>query len=362
MTILAGSSQPSKRASSVTTALPDFGEIPRSRCSLGMTILAGSSLPSRIDGLADEEFRVGAGTRGELLRAAVIDFRDVEIALLIHAEPVHSPEAAREITPGAPGVEQVSLQVVVQHLGGAAIEGPQRAVGADVDQVDVGRLVADMPLVEIFAVFVEDLNAVVAAVVDENVPRLRIDGDAVHVVEVAGTLVVWRRALHAPVQEEFAVLIELGHARAVVSVGNEECAVGQPDNVSWTVEVRAVGALYRGRADGLQELLAIMAELVNSVHVIVYDPDVLVGIVGVDVNGVGPLEFRIPLTPGLNDVAVFIDNVEAIGPFGVYADLTIRRIGAAPKPWAIVGILSGAAGPGHSCDRGVPPGQTADGE
>src|SRR4029077_18577380 len=112
----------------------------------------------------------------------------------------------------------------------------------DVDQVYVGRLVADMPFIEIFAVFVEDLNAMVAAIVDEDVARLRVDSDAVHVIEVAGALVVGRRALLSPIEEELAVLIELGHARSVIAIGDKKAAVRQPDDVGGPVEVRAVGA------------------------------------------------------------------------------------------------------------------------
>ena len=108
--------------------------------------------------------------------------------MLIDAEAVYAPEAAGEVAPGAPGIEQVALQVVLEHLGSAAVEGPESAVRADVDQVDVGGVIADLPFIKIFAVFVEDLNAVVAAVVDEDVFRLRVDGDAVDVIEIARTV------------------------------------------------------------------------------------------------------------------------------------------------------------------------------
>ena len=90
--------------------------------------------------LADQELGVRAGARGELLGAAVIDFGHVEVAFLIDAEAVHAPEAAGEIAPGAPGIQEVPLQVVLQHLGGAAVEGPERAIRADVDQVNIGRI------------------------------------------------------------------------------------------------------------------------------------------------------------------------------------------------------------------------------
>ena len=47
------------------------------------------------------------------------------------------------------------------------------------------RTRTEAPLVEILAVLVEHLHAAVAAIVDEHATRLRIDRDAVHVVEVA---------------------------------------------------------------------------------------------------------------------------------------------------------------------------------
>ena len=250
----------------------------------------------------------------------------------------------------------------MQHLGTAAVEGPQSAIGADVDQVHVGRLVADVPFVEVFAIFVEDLNAVVAAVVDEAVLGLRVDGDAVDVIEVTGALVVRRRAFHSPIEQELAVLIELGHARSVIAIGDEEGAVGQPDDIGGAIEVRAVGAFNGGRADGLNELLAIVAELVNGVHVVVHDPNILIGVVGIHVNRVGPLELAIPLAPGLDDVAVGVDHVEAIGPFGIHIDFAVRRLGASPKLGAIFGILSGATGSGHGCDSGITPRQSPDRE
>ena len=59
--------------------------------------------------LADQERRVRAGARPVLLRAAVVDFGDVEVAVLVDAHAVHAPHAAGEITPRAPGILEVAV-------------------------------------------------------------------------------------------------------------------------------------------------------------------------------------------------------------------------------------------------------------
>src|SRR5262249_39940542 len=114
-------------------------------------------------------------TWAELLHAAAVDFGDVKIALLVNAEAMHAPEAACEVAPYAPGIEEVAFEVVLKHLGRAAIECPQRAIGADVDQVNIGRLFAWAPLVEILSVFVEHLNTMIGAIIHEYTPSLGID-------------------------------------------------------------------------------------------------------------------------------------------------------------------------------------------
>src|SRR5207247_10763846 len=120
-----------------------------------------------------------------------------------------------------PGVEEVSIEVVLEHLGAAAVGGPQRAGRADVDEVNVDRLPAGTPFVKIFAVFVEDLNAMIGAIVHENAPGLRINGDAVNVVHVSRPRLVRRVAFLSPVEKELAVLVELRYARSVVAVGDK---------------------------------------------------------------------------------------------------------------------------------------------
>ena len=66
--------------------------------------------------------------------------------------------------------------------------------------MDVRRLLAHAEVVEELSVLVEDLNAMIGAVIHEDVPRLRVQRHAVDVVHVVGPLFIRRRALHAPIE------------------------------------------------------------------------------------------------------------------------------------------------------------------
>src|SRR5579872_758585 len=94
--------------------------------------VGNSLLPGGINRLADHIRRIRAGTRNKLLRAAIVDFRRIEIPVLIDAETVHSPEAAGEISPSSPRIEEVPFEVILQHLGSAAVIGPKSPVGSDI--------------------------------------------------------------------------------------------------------------------------------------------------------------------------------------------------------------------------------------
>src|SRR5437762_2778039 len=138
-----------------------------------------SLFPRRSDRLSDQECGIRSGTRPVFLGAAVVDLCDIEVALLIGAHAVHAPHTAGEITPRAPGILEVAVEVVLQDPVRAAIGGPEKTIARDVEHMHVRRWIAKAPRVEELAVFVEDLGAVVAAIVDEDPARLRIDGDAV---------------------------------------------------------------------------------------------------------------------------------------------------------------------------------------
>ena len=81
--------------------------------------------------------------------------------------------------------------------------------------------------------------------------------------------------------QELAVLVELGHARAGVAVGDEERPVGQPGDVGGPIEVVRTASRHAALAHRLHQL-AVVGEDVDLVHVVVDDPDVLFRIVRVD--------------------------------------------------------------------------------
>ncbi len=185
--------------------------------------------------------------------------------------------------------------------------------------MNIGRVFAHAPFIEIFSVFIEDLDSFVAAVVDEDSPRLRIDSDAVHIAHITGPL-IRGRSFPAPIEEKFAVLVEFRDARSVVAVGDKESAVRKPGQKGRTVEMRAVRAGHSGRADRLNQLLAIVRELVNGLHMIVYDPDMFLRVIRIDGDEVRALQNLVPLGPAFDDVAVGVGDGDAVFPFGVDAE------------------------------------------
>src|SRR5438105_6017961 len=112
-------------------------------------------LPGASDRLPEQERGIRARARLVLLCAAVVHFGHVEVAVLIDAHAVHAPHAAGEIAPRAPRILEVSVEVVFQDPVGAAIGGPEEAVGGDDEHVDVGRVGPKAPLAQEFAVLVE---------------------------------------------------------------------------------------------------------------------------------------------------------------------------------------------------------------
>jgi hypothetical protein len=72
--------------------------------------------PGGANRLADQQRRVGAFSRDELLRAAAPHFRGIQVAVLVHAELVRAPESAGLGCHRAPGVQQLSVQVVFVEL------------------------------------------------------------------------------------------------------------------------------------------------------------------------------------------------------------------------------------------------------
>ena len=76
---------------------------------------------------------------------------------------MHRPKEAWGRTVRSPGIEQLSVQVVLEQLVERPGERPQKVVGAHADRV---RLPDVWPHVEKLSVLVEDLNAVVRSIGD----------------------------------------------------------------------------------------------------------------------------------------------------------------------------------------------------
>src|SRR5882672_10127671 len=298
-------------------------------------------LPGRIDRLGKQKCGIGSRSRRELLYASCVHFREVQIALLVDAQPMY-----------APGVKQMALQIVLDHFVGGAIKGPEGVSGSDVEQVKTGRRSVNLPFVEILAVFIEDLDAVIVPIVHENVAGLLVNGDTMHVAEIAGTSVERfviassaRAAFNAPLHEEFSVLVKLGDAGSRVAIGDEESAIREPVDIRRTIEMIGVFAGNFRRSDCLQELAAVMRESVYGVHVVVHDPHVLFRIVGADVNGVRAAEDFVPLLSSLEDVSVAVVYDEAVLPLRVLVQFA--------EGWPFDSELGGLPFPGSQPFPGV---------
>src|SRR5687767_9391694 len=98
-----------------------------------------SLLPGRVDRLADQSHRIRARARAELLEPPGVHLGDVEVPFLVGAYAVHAPERAGEIANGSPRVQETAVEIVLQHLVGIAIEGHQRPIRADLDEVEARR-------------------------------------------------------------------------------------------------------------------------------------------------------------------------------------------------------------------------------
>src|SRR5260370_17010966 len=101
----------------------------------------------------------------------------------MHRELVNSPKGAGERSVGAPGVQQLSVQVVLQKLVGHAINDPQMMIGR---HHNVERRTDMIPFAEILPVLVENLDAAVRPIRDVD-PAVRVDVDRVRQAELAGS-------------------------------------------------------------------------------------------------------------------------------------------------------------------------------
>ena len=180
-------------------------------------------LPISVAGLAP-------GARHELLEAPGIDLGDVQVAFLVGGHAVDAPQRAREIADGAPRIDELPVQRRTSPACGCCGRTPPALPSSKIwtkCRLDGSTLIFHSEMY--LPIGVEDLDAMVVAVVDEHALLvLRSYGDAMNVVHVAGARFVARIARLAEVEHELAVLVELGDARAVVAVGDVEASRRAP--------------------------------------------------------------------------------------------------------------------------------------
>ena len=213
--------------------------------------------------------------------------------------------------------------------------------------VHVRRWVADAPLIQEFAIFVEHLYAMVIAVVHEDAPGLNVDCDAVHAIEVAGSGFVRRIALLAPGGYVFAVFIELHHAGVGIAIGDEHGAIGKPSQVGGPVEVLVVVAVLIGHSQRQHQLFHVVGKFEDGVPVVIDQPDKFVLVIRIDVNGMRSPKHFVPLGPGLDNVPLGVHRNQTMLPAPV--DILLAPIGAIQRTW-------------RAGRRGVAPRQTSDGK
>src|SRR5262245_37762772 len=125
----------------------------------------------------------------------------------------------------------------IEFLARLRIGGVENVVAVDVEAARPAEL---PPFGEKFSILVEDLDAVVGAVGDEQ-PPARIHGESMRHVEFALSL-----ARFAPGLDEFTVLGELHDARVrllAMSVGDEDVAIGRDQDIGRSIE--GVGPIAR---------------------------------------------------------------------------------------------------------------------
>ena len=122
-----------------------------------------------------------------------------------------------------------------------------------------------------------------------------------------------------PRHQELAVLVELGDARILQTVGDEQAAVRQPRDVLRPAEVRGVLAGDIGDTKRQHELLAVVGELVDLMTGVVDHPDVFFRVVRIDpdlVRTAAAFEQLVPLRPRLHQLAVAVHDEDAVAHFG----------------------------------------------
>ena len=240
---------------------------------------------------------------------------------------MHAPHAAGILAPAAPGVQKVPIQVVAKDLVRALISRPQLPVARDDEAVDIHRRPrAEGPLVQVGAVLVEDLHAAVRAVVDIHPPGRGVDADAMHVVHVARPRLAARLALLAPLPQDVAVHVVLDDALVIVPVGQVHRVGIHEDQEGRPAQVRVVLTRLARRAERQHQLTHVVGELADRVPLRVDNPDVLLGIVGADLDVMRPHPDVVPLLERLGDHALAIQGEDTVLPSPVHAVHAVARL------------------------------------
>ena len=269
-------------------------------------------LRSALEHRPDQASLVHAGLRLELLRAADVHIGRVEVALAVDVELMHAPEPARKRTERAPRGrgDEPAVEIELEEFLRDAVSDPQVLV---LRHHRVVRALDVRPDVEELPVLIEDLDARVGAVGDVEPPR-RVDRNRVHRIHVARARLVRRRALLPPGHQILPVLVELHDAGVGVTVGHEERPVGQPRDVGRPREMLVVVPLDLELPERHDDRLAVVGHFEDLVRPVVHEPDMLVGVVGIDQDLVRADETLVVLFPGVDHLAVAIDDVEDMVP------------------------------------------------
>src|SRR5712675_211343 len=110
----------------------------------------------------------------KLLWTAVKYFSRVQVSLLIDRKLVHAPHLSRQRPKGAPLIQHLAVQIILQNLECAMpVRHPQVPVFREKQMID-GRIGTERPHVQELAALVENLNSVILAVRNEHATRHRV--------------------------------------------------------------------------------------------------------------------------------------------------------------------------------------------
>src|SRR5262244_3081748 len=123
--------------------------------------------------------------------------------------------------------------------------------------------------------------------VDDEEPAVGANRDAVHRIPLVRSRVLRILGRLAPVHNEVVVGVVLDNTGAAVAVGDEVGPVGQPGNVRRPVERVGPATTYAELPFAVNQF-TVVREAVDHVELVVDDPDVLLFVVGADLDLVRP--------------------------------------------------------------------------